>query len=209
MKNVVLGALIVALGGLAAFWYVKANEAGDNAPNFGRLFAVNRVVLVNQPYSDNCTHTDKKGWGKGVIKFHWNTEFGYGLDLPQDHVWDIQEPEEGKFLITLPPLKQLHPLRVEFYDFDETNAASGNRWERMLRDVRKAARTRMERASQVQLGSDRKLRSEARKSAERFFGSILKEMLPDGRFRSVTVKFDPPTRSQSRLKLITAKACIT
>ena len=207
MKDLIAGALIVALGGTALYFFTQANSQTTNPPTFGQLSAVNRLVLATQDYTDSCTHHDDRGLGEGTIVYDWQFQFGYGLDFPLDHVWDVREPTPGHFVIAAPPLKQLYPLKVDFTRFIETDEANGDRWQRMYEFAKPAALARMTRASEVYLASSSDLASKAKHSAEGFFTQILAEALPGKTINSVTVDFAPGTPQAAGTELIASETC--
>ena len=207
MKDVIVGALVVILAGTAFYFYQKAESAGDNSPKFGQLSALNRLVLVTQEYTDSCTHHDDEGLGEGTIVYDWKFEFGYGLDFPLNYAWNVQEPTVGNYVVEAPPLKQLHPLVVDFTRFIETDEANGDRWQRMYEYAKPAAFARMERATEVNLKANDELTSQAKASVESFILQILRAANPEKTVSSVTVNFETSDSPLNEDQLINKSTC--
>lgn len=207
MKDIVLGVLVAALGGAAIFFYFESKANINNQPRWGELSAVNQVVLATHEIFDSCTHKDDEDWGEGVIIYDWKFEFAFGLDIPINHTWDVEQTTPGNFTINTPPLTQLRPLIVDFTRFVETNQADGDRWERMYEYAKPAAITRLDRAMQVDLNNDR-IRQVALGAAQNFFEKILQHTMSDGQqFNSVTVVFGLDNEVANSEGLITAEEC--
>lgn len=111
--------------------------------DYGKLEQVNHVTLATSDTKFSCTHRDG-GFPtfKGIYTYFWDFEFGYGVDIPNNFVWKIDEqagnPSVGT--ITLPSLQQIRPIKVEFDSFREENKGSTRRFIRMYGDVLTAAR---------------------------------------------------------------------
>jgi hypothetical protein len=205
MKNVLLGMVIAVLAAAALYFYNEAQSKPTSNPDFGQLSQLNRLVLAKQTITDRCTLENKDGFGKGIIVYDWAFEAGYGIDVPLNHSWQVKETAPGDFVITAPPLTQLHPVTVNFTDFIEKNEASGNRWETMYYDARTAAGKRLNAAIRYALEHNAAVTREAKVSAQKFFAQILTATLADKPVNSVTVNFKKSGKTGSKLR--NSKSC--
>ena len=205
MKNVFLGMVIAALAAATLYFYNEAQSNPTSDPDFGQLSQLNRLVLAKQTITDRCTLENTDGFGKGIIVYDWAFEAGYGIDVPLNYTWKVEETAPGDFVITMPPLRQLHPVTVDFTDFIEKNEASGNRWEKMYYDARTAAKKRLRAAIRYALENNAAVEQEAKASAQRFFGQVLTAAMPDQSVKSVTAVFKKSKNKGTKLR--NSKSC--
>lgn len=169
-----LPVISILVGAAASYFYFSGELAKlqeeldllENAQviNYGVLSSVNRVELETASTEFNCKHTNTDGIGKGTIRYFWDFEHAYGVDVPSSFKWELSELDETSAEITVPALVQLRPVKIEFSDFDESNQASGNRWEKMYRHVITKAKERTVKAGNSRLISDSNLWIDAEKS---------------------------------------------
>ncbi|WP_299349820.1 hypothetical protein [uncultured Shimia sp.] len=143
-----------------------ADEKKKRTAAYGVLNKVNHIALYTAKTPFNCKYQDG-GFPtfKGVIRYFWDFEHAYGIEVPDNYVWNLVEDpaSPGVGTITVPPLKQLRPTKIEFSKFDELDFAGSKRFQRMYADVLPIARDRTDLVGDERLKIDGTLwsRSEA------------------------------------------------
>ncbi|QBY00716.1 hypothetical protein E2K80_08200 [Rhodophyticola sp. CCM32] len=206
LPTLLAGALIAGLAGSTFYFYTEAQEQETHPPSFGQLSAVNRVILAEQDYTDQCEVFDDQGVGEGLVLFDWSFLFAFGVDIPPDWEWNVVQSEDGTALIDLPALEQLSPHYVEFTSTREIDPANGNRWQRMIRVAIRNAHERIDRAEQVMLESNENIHETAQASARVFFLPILQSLETETPITDVVVRFADDTQP-SNLEFISAIRC--
>jgi hypothetical protein len=143
--------------------------------SYGQLSKVNRVELTTTSVQQDCVAWDWEGWGQGGIEFKWEHQFAYGVSIPSDFVWDIIPDGDNKVKVIVPELKQLRPIKVEYYSYKERNEATGEQWENMLDKATPTAKAWLEAAASNKLKSDRNVIESARAAAETFLLPLINE----------------------------------
>lgn len=153
----------------------KETLRNSRPTSYGQLAKVNRVELTTTSVQQQCVAWDWEGWGQGGIEFKWEHEFAYGVTIPKDYKWDIVAEANNKAKLLLPTLKQLRPIKVEYYSYKERNEATGKQWENMLDKTTPIARTWLKAAAINKLQSDHNVVEGARASAENFLLPLINE----------------------------------
>lgn len=200
----------IASGGAYYFFKNQINLLQDRIKQleeqqyaeYGVLSAVNRIQLATQPAKYHCTHVDRVGVGKGVIRYQWSTEYTYGIDV-KGYDWksNITRLGDNSLRVKVPDLIQLSPVKVEFDEFIETNQASGNRWERMYKHVVGVGQNWMIKDGKNLPFAKPAIVSTAKHQLETHLKNLLNAERPaDKQIKNLTVVFNTTYKSKPAIK---------
>ncbi|MDP2549076.1 hypothetical protein [Oceanobacter sp. 4_MG-2023] len=221
MKEIIAAvvALLIGAGGAYFFQNGKINKLEERidalitgqVPAYGILSRVNRVELEKSSSPFTCKLQDG-GFpkSKGIIRYFWDFEYAYGIIVPPNYDWKVDELGNGVGEVVAPSLQQLRPAKVEFKDFDEINEADGDRWERMYYDALIVAKEWVEYTGEFRLKADENLWNDSKSSLTNMLLPLVnqaRESANKPKFNTLKVVFNGQPDSFEAKALLLPKEC--